>query len=1145
MGVNPLSPNMEPSHTSKFYSDILRRIGSVRKKENRLSLVYGVLAAFMLSAMFLLTAVVLEELLAFGIVGRTILFVIAAIGILGSIAWFVGRPLLRAAGILKSADNASLALTVGKYFPEIHDRLLDAIQIYEQREALKSNYSVDLIDASFSDLYGQIEPLRFSDAVNDFGVRKMGKIAVFAFGVFLLTVVVSPSGFLGSLYRVVHYDVSFASPLPVRFLVEPGNTDAVRGQTVPITIRTEGKPVQNISLLTRQKGQIEFDSRSLSPRGGVFKTEIADIKSSTEYFASAEDVTSDKFIIKVVDRPLIRSLLVKLVPPAYTRLPSKALEENSGDITAYRGTKVGLRVASSKELSDAALSFSDSASVKLARTGSSAEGSFVVKKNATYHLLLKDIDGLSNLDPVEFTVRVIPDEYPIAEILSPGKDLDLTQEMKLDLFIRIKDDFGFSKLRLAYRLTQSRYEQPAEQFTFVEIPLREGNQSPQELWNHWDVSGLHLVPEDAVSYFVEVFDNDNVSGPKSGRSETYILRLPSLEEVFSDVSQTHDQSVESMQSLAKESQELKRDIEDLQREMKKNRDKADWQQQKKAQDMLQRYDSMKKKLEESTKKLDEMMKKMEDNKLLSNETLEKYAELQKLMEQLKSPELQEALKKLQESMKQLSPEQMKQQMDRLKMSEEQFRQSLERTLELLKRIHIEQKIDELIKRTEELRKQQEDVKNQTAGANPSDKKKRDELSKRQQDLQKQAESLEKQASDLAKKMEEFPKEMPLDEMKKAQQQLQQNQVGQKMQKSAGQMQSGDMKSAQEGQQQSEEALSDFQQQMEQVQKSLHDKQSKQIVKEMKRQLQNLLELSQREESLKDESKGMDPNSQRFREGAQRQNEMQNDLGNVANNLAELAKKTFAVSPEMGKQIGDALKEMAAAMESMESRNPGGSSEKQGEAMGSMNKAAMMMQNALNGLQGSGGMGMAGLMGRLGQMAGMEGSIGEGTQQAMGMGEGQGEGMTAQQQAEYERLAGEQGAVQKSLEELSKEAKDAGEYSKLLGDLDRIAAEMQEVQTDLQQGNVNPNTVKKQDHIRSRLLDSQRSMRERDYEKRRVAQSGKDIRRASPQEIDLTTQEGKSKLRDELLKVLEGRYSKDYEELIRKYFDQLEKENVNQ
>jgi hypothetical protein len=71
------------------------------------------------------------------------------------------------------------------------------------------------------------------------------------------------------------------------------------------------------------------------------------------------------------------------------------------------------------------------------------------------------------------------------------------------------------------------------------------------------------------------------------------------------------------------------------------------------------------------------------------------------------------------------------------------------------------------------------------------------------------------------------------------------------------------------------------------------------------------------------------------------------------------------------------------------------------------------------------------------------------------------------------------------------------------------------------------------------------LRERDYEKRRKAETGKNIQRSSPAEIDLTTQEGKDKLRQELLKVLEGKYSKDYEALIKKYFEQLEKEQVNQ
>jgi len=360
------------------------------------------------------------------------------------------------------------------------------------------------------------------------------------------------------------------------------------------------------------------------------------------------------------------------------------------------------------------------------------------------------------------------------------------------------------------------------------------------------------------------------------------------------------------------------------------------------------------------------------------------------------------------------------------------------------------------------------------------------------------------------------------------------------------MQSGDLQQAQQGAEQSQQSLSEFEQQMKNVQKSLQSEQNKQIVREMKKQLQNLLELSKREESLKDDTKGMDPNSARFREGAQQQNEMKNDLGNVADKMAELGKKTFAVSPEMSKEIGDAMKEMESATENMEARNPGGSSEKQGEAMGSMNRAAMMMQNALSGLQGGqGGTGMAGLMGRLGQMAGMQGGINAGTQQAMGMGGNQGQGMTPQQQAEYSRLGGAQGAMQKSMKELAEEAKNAGEYSKLLGDLDRIAEEMKEVQTDLEQGNVNPLTTKKQEHILSRLLDSQRSMRERDYEKRRTAQTATNIRRASPAEVDLSTQEGKNKLREELLKVLEGKYSKDYEELIKKYFDQLEKEEVHQ
>jgi len=327
--------------------------------------------------------------------------------------------------------------------------------------------------------------------------------------------------------------------------------------------------------------------------------------------------------------------------------------------------------------------------------------------------------------------------------------------------------------------------------------------------------------------------------------------------------------------------------------------------------------------------------------------------------------------------------------------------------------------------------------------------------------------------------------------------------------------------------------------MQGVQNALREKQMEQIVNEMRRQIQNLLELSKNQESIKQETAAMDPNSQRFRDAAQRQQETLEDLGSVANAMTELSKKTFAIGPELGREMGNAMRRMNDAMEQMEQRNPGGSEVQQREAMGSMNRAAMNMQGALQGMMsGEGEMGMAGLMGRLGQMAGRQQGINQGTQQAQGQ-SGEAGGMTAEQMAAYGRLAGQQGALSKSLQELAQEAKNSGDFSKILGDLDRIAEEMTEVQTSLSQGEVNPETTNKQERILSRLLESQKSLRERDYEKRRTAQSGTNVVREGPSAINFGTQEGRNRLREELFQVREGKYARDYEELIRKYFEQLE------
>ena len=59
------------------------------------------------------------------------------------------------------------------------------------------------------------------------------------------------------------------------------------------------------------------------------------------------------------------------------------------------------------------------------------------------------------------------------------------------------------------------------------------------------------------------------------------------------------------------------------------------------------------------------------------------------------------------------------------------------------------------------------------------------------------------------------------------------------------------------------------------------------------------------------------------------------------------------------------------------------------------------------------------------------------------------------------------------------------------------------------------------------------------EKRRKATTGTPVARTSPPAIDQDLQEGHDRLRQDLLRALEQGYTKEYEELIRKYFEQLQ------
>lgn len=1064
---------------------------------------------------------------------RTV-FALLTLVALVAVAVRVILPLLRSWSILPGASLLRVAERAGASFPSIRDRLANALQM-GSRPVDEAWVSSELASEAIRRLHDDIASVDLTVAIDRTVLRTWRRLAVVAAGLSVSATLIAPLTMTGAFERLIQFGREFTPPPRYLFEVTPGSTEAVKGARIDILVRINdgsGMPVQrtvDVELHHRVAGQGSFDLLDLQrDSAGAYRASLADLRVSTEYYASISDASSDRYTITVLDRPALQALRVRLEPPSYTRLPVRVQDEFLGDIRALPGTRVTVSGDASKPLESGSVRFGDSTSVPLQVRDRAFSASFVAGTQRSYRLEVTDQGSLANASPVHYPITLLADAYPAVRVLEPGRNIDVAGDEPIGLFVEAADDYGVSRVRIGYRLSHSKFEEVRDEYTYRPVPLPAGAQLEVQLVDRWDLGGLYLVPEDVVEYFVEVFDNDAVNGPKSARSPLYTLRLPSLEEVFTDLDQGHEQSLEELGSALEDAKKLREDLEKISQDLKQNKE-TDWQKEQQAKEMSRKVEDIRKKVDEAARRMDEMTSQMQQQQVLSPETMEKYMELQSLFQNMDTQDLQKALKQMQQSMQNVNPEQLRQALEQVQFSEDRFRQNIERTINLLKRIQVEQKMDEVTKRATELAEQQKELSkaSDSTGSRP------EELAKRQEELSADEQRLQKEAADLQRRMEEFFTEMPAEKLAELNKQLADQQLDQAMQLAAQQMRQGDMRSAQQTQAKTQQALQQFAQQMSALQQEMLQNQASQTMNALRRATTDLLEISRDQEALRNEARTAPANSPQLRQNAQGQLRAAQDLTNVISNLGELAQRSFAVTPSMGKALGDALSKMQNAMRDLEGRNGTMASQDQTGAMAALNGAAQEVQQALQTMmEGSEGMpGGMGLMQQLQLMAGQQQSLNLQTQQMGGM-----EAM--QRAAEAARLSREQEAVRKSLEQLDREARSGRGNERALGDLRQIAEEMQEVVRQLEQNQANPETIRRQEQILSRLLDASRSMQERDFERRRRATTGRQIVRESPG--GATQDAVRSRLRDDLLRALEQGYSRDYQELIRKYFDELER-----
>lgn len=1051
----------------------------------------------------------------------------------------------------QSSSIKNYALKIGDGFPEIRDTLINAIQIYDTSRNRKGYFSNDLALANFEMVDDRVKGYRFTNVISFKPLKKLFAGFSTLLIIFTSLILIFPNVFQASAYRLINYNYNFIeNRLGIAFDIQPGNIEITKGENVNINalVRfndpsyTTDKVTFNTKTIAGDGMVISSNSENLnSDKRNEFHTTIASILSNTVYWFEYKGIKSDEYKITVTARPLIKSMKITVYPPAYTKLPVHAIDGT--EFSAIYGSRVYVEIEASDDINKAAVLFNDGTPYSLGINGKNAIGSFTAIKNGTFKFnLVKNFGDkeLTNPNPSDYRVHVIPDEYPSITILEPEQQTNLFNEKDVLIRSRITDDFGFTKMRLGYKLTKSNYGMTDNDYHYVDIPIKNTDATGLEVPFAWNIRPLNLGTNDEVEYFVEVFDNDAVSGSKSSKSGVQKLVMPSLESLLK-TQKSGEELENSLKNAMEQALELKENIDELKEKVEKNPEELGLNDPQKRQEIQDKIDNIQNQFNSTQQKMNELMNDVQNNSQISKETLEKYMELQKMFQQIDSKELREMLKKLQEAMKNMNPEQMQEAMKNFKFDEESFKKSMEKTMELLQKILNEQKLGELTQKLDEITKKQDELKENTDKSDENDNNKMNQLSKSQEEIQKQYEEFMKQMQKLAQDMQKSKQDETGKDLEKLQNEMQKKSLEKKMNKSSNSLQKGDKNNSMEQQEQLSQELNEFNQNMQNLLNDMMQSENNKLMAKMQDLINQLQEESDKQSKLQEQSQNLNSNSpgEEFKQNAKDQNDLSQQLSKTIDQAMSLAKDIPNMAPMVGKDLGDAYNKMQDAEQKLDSKDGKSANKSQGDAKESLDKAISKMQSMCKkGSMPGKGSSLQMLLNALQQMIARQQAV---NQQMGELGQKGNEGKLSQQEmAQMQRLQGEQQAIQKGMQQLNKEFKEQQEKegTKMLGNLDEIQKQMEEVIKDMQNGNITPETRKRQEKILSRMLDFQLSQREKDFEKKRESKPGKNFDRISPPEIVISRPNIIDGVNQDALDLQKDSYSEDYEALIQKYMQKM-------
>ena len=1007
--------------------------------------------------------------------------------------WFILRPLAQRLGIIRGLNFRDASRIIQEKHKSIEDRIVNIIELASEGRDTGNL----LYDYAIAQKAGDIENFNFGEAVS---LRKLWNFLI-RLGLLILVisaVVVLWPDFVKKGIGQVWFSGS-GNPMSgtVQFKVLNDTLEVESGEdyllrfTVTAILGTEHAGIA-----------IGGNTEPAEKKGDTFEYLFRAVNSDVAFRITADGATSEEFILKLLKKPEMAGIRMKLVPPAYTGVESSVVD-GDGNAEVPAGTSV---IWTIRTIYTDSLEFSTGeGQAELNGKGNNWTFNKTIDRNTEYEFICRNINGLFTAYP--FKITIVKDLYPSVDI-AESRDTTVSS----DIYVQgvIQDDYGFSKLEVIANKNGKEIVN--------EIKIR-GNGIYEEFY-------CTLIPDSInTEYYFRIWDNDRITGPKYTDSRKLTLKtiskkeLESVNNILSDsIKGDVNKGMDAIEKLEKKISQFK--MEQVAGDLKP------WE----IDERMKELNQLKKEVTDYLNNISKANKEFTENEEMINfdeQLTEKAKQIQELMQNLLDDEMKELIKQLDELAKEFNAQKAEELTDKLEMNLEKLKEQMDMSLELFKKYNMEK---DLMKQVDQLNKMADSVENATEERKEESSTLKEEFKKWEQNFEKNLEQ-----------DKELKKPMGLDSLKQERDEARQDAEELQKKESGGNSRSQKAKAASSLRKLAKKMGDNL---------GMKDGEGEFIDLEDLRQIRNALnDFSKKQEELNSRILNTNTVNAAYNQVIREQKELQDKFGGIRDSLRSMGYKQPVITRIIGSEMFHVETSMKNLFESYTGNRVSVVRVEQNKIMSEVNSMAVKLDELVESMKDSKGTG--------------KGEKGFTDRKKPKQGESKGSEKMGKARSQQESLKDQLKSAIEKMKQGGAGKKERGDLARMLGEremmrkaLEKVLQDgglgmdarekanqalnmMKEVEKDIIYNRLGDQTLQKDNLIRTRLLEAENAEKERENDNRRESKEFKGTFVPNRKELDL--QSGRNKPMDQLLKYNELKLKSFYQEKYRKYIESTKKQ----